>query len=453
MAVHFDGTLANYYTTQDVIAGADNSSILTGAAWVKVSALNNTSSYNFILGLTRTAYGSFALRVHGADVSSSNRGNWEYAALSDAGSDGKSGTYCEWGAFGADDIWRLLLWELDLGVLRLYAAGENGEVTKYGEADFSDHSYLYRDSKFQLGTSALNSKLGQITGDLCHVFNYPGILTQAQKNALAAGALIDSIGAPTNWWKLSGADDIYDYGSAGNDLVVTGTPTSVYGPSVLPGSGDPPTLNGSISDQSTIRGVKPTLKAGAYFSGVVTSYSGSGLPDGVSVNATTGDAEGAPTQAALAASPYENAKITATNDSGSTDSNTFKWTVTPNEAPVFSGPIPSQLFGEGQVVDIDLSGYFTDDTGIAGFSGAGVDGSGLSITSAGRLTGTVATGAGASSPYAVTMTATDDIGNTTDSNTFDVKITANKLFTVTLSSPTGGASLGANAQATVEITS
>lgn len=87
----------------------------------------------------------------------------------------------------------------------------------------------------------------------------------------------------------------------------------------------------------------------------------------------------------------------------------------------FSGTIPTQQVTTGNVVDIDLSGYFSGTSTPFTFAevGTNLSGSGLSINSSGHIVGT----AGAVGNYtSVVIRGTDDDLATDDSNAFTVEI-------------------------------
>lgn len=88
----------------------------------------------------------------------------------------------------------------------------------------------------------------------------------------------------------------------------------------------------------------------------------------------------------------------------------------------FSGTIPNQTFTAGQSVSVNLATYFSGTQTPFTFaaSGAALTGTGLSITSAGALTGTATAG----SVTGVTITGTDASSNTAVSNAFNVTVNA-----------------------------
>lgn len=84
----------------------------------------------------------------------------------------------------------------------------------------------------------------------------------------------------------------------------------------------------------------------------------------------------------------------------------------------FSGTIPTQSFTNGEVVSVDLSGYFsgTETPFTFANSGTALTGSGLALSSAGLLSGTY-TGTPITG---VIVTGTDTATNTASSNAFNV---------------------------------
>lgn len=309
-----------------------------------------------------------------------------------------------------------------------------------------------------------------------------------------------------------------------------------------------PTFTGTIPDQSATEGYPVTDSFASYF-GNANSFTIDNLPDGMGFSPTTCTLSGAPSSDAVGVSVTST--ITATNDTGSVDSNAFTWTIAANQTPTianqladqtsdaatnisvdlsgsitdadggdityscpdaslppslsvvddaitgtltadsdtdspysvtirgtdpggafvdmtltwtvnaqavnspptFDGPIPDQVWGEGNSVSLDVSGYFADSDGtIVGYSATGGPDN-TDIDDNGLLSGTIASGAAVNSPYSIVVTATDNSGKSTAADAFSATVTAAaaKQFTVKLSSPTGGAVLGTPSQAIVTI--
>lgn len=88
----------------------------------------------------------------------------------------------------------------------------------------------------------------------------------------------------------------------------------------------------------------------------------------------------------------------------------------------FTGTIPNQTFTNGDAVNVDLSTYFSGTQTPFTFANTGtsLSGTGLSISSAGALTGTATTG----SVTGVIVTGTDADTDTASSNAFNVTVNA-----------------------------
>jgi hypothetical protein len=91
---------------------------------------------------------------------------------------------------------------------------------------------------------------------------------------------------------------------------------------------------------------------------------------------------------------------------------TFKWTVNP-VVTINTVTVPASDQVEGAVVNLQVTG--NDAKGLpltfsVPATGTGSLPPGLSMNSAGLITGTIAAGASTGSPYSVTVTATDSAG-------------------------------------------
>jgi hypothetical protein len=134
-------------------------------------------------------------------------------------------------------------------------------------------------------------------------------------------------------------------------------------------------------------------------SGDTVTYSASGLPSGVSINTSTGLISGTISTSADSGSPYSSS-VTAYDGSNSA-SQSFTWTVVHTS---LASP-GNQTNQEGNTVSLQLAG--DDPGGTLTYTAAGLP-SGLTLgSSTGLISGTVAAATHGSSPYTVTVTATD----------------------------------------------
>lgn len=166
----------------------------------------------------------------------------------------------------------------------------------------------------------------------------------------------------------------------------------------------------SPSDQSNVDGDNVSVQLAASDANNATlSYSASGLPPGLSINSSTGLISGTLSSTADTNSPYSVA-ATATDSNNDSVSQTFNWTV----ARLSLNAVNDQENQEGSAVSLQMSA--TDKEGTPTYSASGLP-PGLSINSTtGLISGMVGLGSFGSSPYQVTVTATD--GSYTSSQAF-----------------------------------
>lgn len=136
------------------------------------------------------------------------------------------------------------------------------------------------------------------------------------------------------------------------------------------------------------------------------AYSASGLPPYLTIDTTTGLISGTLASNALGGSPYT-VTVTATDSKSLSGDATFNWTVTgENHAPDVDDP-GDQEDHEGASVSLQIVAEDQDGNNLT-YQATGLPG-GLSIDEdTGLISGTIAAGAAASSPYDVTVTVTDD---------------------------------------------
>lgn len=192
---------------------------------------------------------------------------------------------------------------------------------------------------------------------------------------------------------------------------------------VPPAGNQPPVLTQPATQSSVLNTAVSLTLVGSDPDGTPVTYSATGLPPGLSVNASTGVIAGTVTTAGTF-------NVTATASDGSlTASRTFTWTVAAgNQPPVLTQPA-NQSSTQNTAVSLTL--VATDPNGTAVTYGATGLPSGLSVNaSTGVIAGTVTT----TGTFNVTATASD--GSLTASRTFSWTVTAGSggaPVTVTLS--------------------
>jgi hypothetical protein len=165
--------------------------------------------------------------------------------------------------------------------------------------------------------------------------------------------------------------------------------------------------------------------------GAAVTFSGAGLPTGLSINAN-GTITGTIAAGAAVNSPFQTT-ITATDTNGASASTTFPWTVDPNPVS-FPNPPGPQTGTEGQQVSLQVQA--DDSNGAALSYGAAGLPPGLGIDDNGTISGTIAIGDAANSPFQTTITATDTNGASA-STTFDWYVNPAPADTVSFTNPPG----------------
>ena len=175
-----------------------------------------------------------------------------------------------------------------------------------------------------------------------------------------------------------------------------------------------------VADQTNDEGDTVTLDIDATDTdpGDVLVYTATGLPDGLTINPTTGLVTGTIAQTAATGSPYS-VDLTVTDQRGGTDAITIDWTVDPvNVAPVLD-PIGDQTSGVGQTVSLTVTAT-DDDNDTLLYSATGLPAGWTIDPTTGEISGT------SPAPDSVTVTVTvDDQNGATDDETFTWDIVGN----------------------------
>ena len=211
----------------------------------------------------------------------------------------------------------------------------------------------------------------------------------------------------------------------------------------------PPAASGTLANQTfadSTAGIQIATAGGFTSSnGLTLSYSATGLPAGLSIDAVTGKITGQLDHDASKSAPVTTGSgatldgtytvtVTASDGQGGTATQTFTIDAT-NTAPVVVTKTVDQSGSDGAAASIDTAQAFNDaNTGdVLTYAATGLP-KGVSIDPAtGIISGTIDKSASVHSPFSVTITATDDKGAAT-SETFQWAI-ANVAPTATPALP------------------
>ncbi|NNC80195.1 MAG: hypothetical protein HKN94_08595, partial [Acidimicrobiales bacterium] len=173
---------------------------------------------------------------------------------------------------------------------------------------------------------------------------------------------------------------------------------------------------GAIADQTTAENdVISLTPTGSDPDGDAITWSATGLPDGLTINPTTGEISGT---LSFTSAGTTTVTITATDGTDPT-STSFDWTTTNTNRPPVVTPITDQTNAEADIVSVTPTGSDPDGDAIT-WSATGLP-DGLTIDPAtGAITGTLTYDAAGTTT--VTITATDP-GTLDDSTTFDWTVT------------------------------
>jgi hypothetical protein len=154
--------------------------------------------------------------------------------------------------------------------------------------------------------------------------------------------------------------------------------------------------------------------------GNTLSYSATNLPDGLSIDSSTGLITGTVATGASDDSPYS-VTVTATDTTGASGTASFTWLVDNSTDPVVTPPA-NQTNTEGDSVSGVTVTATEGNKNPLTYSATNLP-VGLSINAtSGEISGTIDAGDATSSPYTVTVSATDDLN--TGSATFTWTVTA-----------------------------
>jgi len=174
----------------------------------------------------------------------------------------------------------------------------------------------------------------------------------------------------------------------------------------------PPTA-GNLSSQTSQASDSISLSIASSFSDPDNdpiTFTATGLPSGLTIS-SAGLISGTIASTANSGSPYST-RITASDGRGGTVTASFTWTVlAPNRPPVASS-LSNRSDITGNQVSFSVASAFSDpDNDSLAFTATGLP-SGLTISTAGLISGTIASTANSGSPYSSRITASDGRGGT-----------------------------------------
>jgi regulation of enolase protein 1 (concanavalin A-like superfamily) len=188
----------------------------------------------------------------------------------------------------------------------------------------------------------------------------------------------------------------------------------------------PPTI-AAVAAQSSVLGQPASLQIAASDpNGLPLTYAASGLPTGLSINAS-----GLVAGTVSASAAASNAVTVTVSDSLLSASISFTWTTKPPNRPPTIAAVAAQSTVRGQAASLQIAASDPDGQAIT-YAASGLP-AGLAISASGLISGTVSTSAAASN--AVTVTVSD--GSLTASTNFAWTTTA------PISSPFAGGDIGA----------
>ncbi len=150
-------------------------------------------------------------------------------------------------------------------------------------------------------------------------------------------------------------------------------------------------------------------------------YAATGLPEGLAINASTGVVFGDIAQTAATGSPYP-VEVTVDDGKGGSAGVTFTWTVDAVNLDPVIDPVSDRNESEGETVLVTVEAADPDGDTLA-FTASGLP-EGLAIDPAtGEISGAIAVGAAAGSPYLVEVAVDDQAGGSA-ATTFSWAVTS-----------------------------
>ena len=284
-----------------------------------------------------------------------------------------------------------------------------------------------------------SGSIASATGTVGSSFNYTipttaftdantGQILSYSATGLPAGLTLNATtGTITGTPSVSGTNSVTLTARDTGGLSTTGSFSVVISPNQAP------TLSTTLTSATGVVGsaFSFALPTGAFTdpNGQTLTYTATGLPAGLSLNAGTGAITGTPSTSGVSS-----VTITATDTGSASVGGPLTITINANTAPAFSGTLVSATGVVGQLFSYTLpTGSFTDANGqILSYAATGLP-VGLSLnTGTGTITGTPTTVGNST----VTLRATDT-GNLSVSTTLGINIVGTPTFSGSLASATG----------------
>jgi hypothetical protein len=269
----------------------------------------------------------------------------------------------------------------------------------------ASQSFHWAVARLGLGNPAdQESREGTAVSLQLHATDVPGTPTYSATGLPAGLTISSSTGV------ISGTVGAAAHGSSPYQVTVTASDSGNTASQSFVWTVTPRVALVNPGAQGNATGDSVSLQLSASSPGGTMNYSATGLPAGLGIGNSTGLISGMVAAGAASATPYT-VTVTA-NDGTSSTSQTFSWTV----SNVYIAPVADQSNLDGDAVSLPLTAHY-HGTGTLSYSASGLP-AGLGINSAtGLISGPVAGTADATSPYQVTVTATD--GTNSGSQTFN----------------------------------
>ncbi|GAB2976577.1 M4 family metallopeptidase [Nocardioides montaniterrae] len=276
---------------------------------------------------------------------------------------------------------------------------------------------------FYLLAEGTNPTNGQPTSPTCNSTSITGIGIQKAENIMYNAMLMKTSSSSYlkyRTWTLTAAKNLYpgsctEFNAVKAAWNAVSVPAQTGDPTCSTTSGNTVTVTNPGSRSGTV-GTATSLQVSASdsASGQTLTYSATGLPAGLSINASTGLISGTPTTAATYSTT-----VTAKDATGASGSASFTWTISGSGGTSCSGQkLANPGFESGAIGWTASSGVITNDSGAAAHAGtwkAWMDGYGTTHTDTLSQSVTIPSGCKATLSFYLWV----DSAETTTSSAYD----------------------------------